>query len=53
MVCDGCNFYFSFWAVFGPFTPLKAQEIKTKKNEEKLPGDIIILQNYDQMMYIS
>ena len=36
MVCDGCNFYFSFWAVFGPFTPLKAQEIKTKKNEKKI-----------------
>ena len=31
MVCDGCNFYFSFRAIFGPFTPLKAQEIKIKK----------------------
>ena len=21
MVCDGCNCYFSFWAIFCPFTP--------------------------------
>ena len=21
-VCDGCNVYFSFWAIFCPFTPL-------------------------------
>ena len=24
MVCDGCNCYFSFWAVFCPFTPMTA-----------------------------
>ena len=22
MVCDGCNCYFSFWAIFCPFTPI-------------------------------
>ena len=35
--------YFSFWAIFCPFTSLTAQKIKIKKNE-KTPGDIIILQ---------
>ena len=33
MVRDGCN-YFSFWAVFCPFTLLTAQKIKLKKNEK-------------------
>ena len=46
MACDRCNCYFSFWAIFCPFT--KRQNFET-------PGDIIILQmctkNYDQMMY--
>ena len=30
MVCDRCN-YFSFSAIFWPFTPLTAQKIKIKK----------------------
>ena len=30
MVCDKCN-YFSFWAIFCPFTPLTAQTIKILK----------------------
>ena len=38
MVNDRCNSYFSFWAIFYPFT---AQKIKIKK--KKMPGDIIIL----------
>ena len=38
MVHDRCNCYFSFWAIFCPFTPLTAQKIK-----KKTPGDIIIL----------
>ena len=46
--------YFSFWAIFCPFTPITAQKSKLKKNE-KIPGDIIILhmctKNYDQMLY--
>ena len=29
-----CNCYFSFWAIFFPFTPLTAQKIKIKKNEK-------------------
>ena len=34
MVHDGCN-YFSFWAIFCPFTPLTAQEIKISKKQNK------------------
>ena len=51
MVHDGCNCYFSYWAIFCPFTPLTAQKIKTSKKLRKAPGDIIILhmctKNYD------
>ena len=50
-VCDGCNCYFSFWAIFSPFTLLPARKIKMKKT----PGAVIILhmctKNYDQMVY--
>ena len=34
MVRDGCN-YFSFWAIFCPFTPLTAQKIKILKKWKK------------------
>ena len=55
MVSDRCNCYFSFWAIFCPFTPLTTQKIKILKKWKKTPGDIIILhvctKNYDQMMY--
>ena len=34
MVCDRCNGYFYFWAIFCPFTALTAQEIKIKKNKK-------------------
>ena len=34
MVRDECN-YFSFWAIFCPFTPLTAQKIKIKKEKWK------------------
>ena len=54
MACDGCN-YFSFCAIFPPFTLLTTQKIKIKKKQKKTPGDIIILnkctKNHDQMMY--
>ena len=54
MVCDRCNCYFSFWAIFCTFTPLKAQKIKISE-KKNTPGNIIILQmctkNYDQMVY--
>ena len=33
MAHDGCN-YFSFWAIFCPFTLLTAQKIKIKKNKK-------------------
>ena len=35
MVCDGCNCYFSFWAILFPFTALTAQKIKISKNHKK------------------
>ena len=41
-----CNFYFSFWAIFCPFTPLTAQKIKISKKWKQNPGDIIILHKY-------
>ena len=34
MVCDGCNCYFSFWAIFCPFTTLIAQKIKISKKKK-------------------
>ena len=33
MAHDECN-YFSFWAIFCPFNPLKAQKIKIKKKKK-------------------
>ena len=53
MVCDGCN-YFSFWAIFCPFTTLTTRKIKMK-NKTK-PGDIILhkcTKNHDHMLYCS
>ena len=56
MACDRCNCYFSFWAIFCPFTPPCLINENFKKMK-KTPGDIIILhkctKNYDQMMYSS
>ena len=47
--------FFFIWAIFCPFTPLKAQKIKIKKKKKEMPGYIIILhmctKNYVQMMY--
>ena len=34
MVCDGCNCYFSFSAIFCSLTPLTAQKIKIKKKKK-------------------
>ena len=34
MVRNGCNCYFSFWAIFCPFPSLTAQKIKIKKNKK-------------------
>ena len=35
MAHDGCNCYFSFWAIFCPFTPLTAQKMKISKKWKK------------------
>ena len=35
MVCDRCNYYLSFWAIFCSFTPLKAWKIKILKKWKK------------------
>ena len=38
-VCDGCNCYFSFWAILFPFTLLTAQKKwKIQNNEKKAWG---------------
>ena len=34
MACNGFNYYFSFWAIFYPFTSLTAQKIKNEKKQE-------------------
>ena len=53
MVCDRCNRSFSFWAIFRPFIPLTAREMKIFDTR----GDIIILQqcakNHDDILYCS
>ena len=41
---DWCNCYFSFWAIFCPFTPLTTQKIKVLKKWKKNP---IILSFFD------
>ena len=57
MARNGCNCYFSFWAIFCLSTSLTAQKIKTKKKRKQTPGDIIILQqctkNHDHMLCCS
>ena len=35
MACDRCNCYFSFWAIFCPFTPITAQKMKISKKWKK------------------
>ena len=58
MVSDGCNCYFSFWAIFYPFTPPSppppTPPSNSPKNEnfkklKKLPGDIIISHVYQKL----
>ena len=57
MVRDGCNCYFSFWAIFLPFYPLTAQKNQNFIKMKRAPGDIIIFhmctKHYDQMTYSS
>ena len=35
MVHDGCNCYFSFWAIFCPFAPVTSKKMKISKNWNK------------------
>ena len=51
MVRDSCNYYFSFWLIISPFTPLTARKIKMKKKRKKTPGDIILLHKYTKNHY--
>ena len=60
MACDGCNCYFSFWAIFCPFNPPLPPSPNNPKNKnfkkrKKTPGDVIILnkwtKHYDHMVY--
>ena len=37
MACGRCNCYFSFWAVFCPFTPVTARKMKISKKWKKYP----------------
>ena len=58
MVCDGCNCYFSFWAIFCLFTPPPPNSPKNDnfKTMEKTAGDIILhkwTKNHDHMLYCS
>ena len=61
MAHNRCNWYFSFWTIFCPFTSQQLEKSKFKKNEKskkkKMPGYIIILQwctrNHDHMLYCS
>ena len=48
MAQDGCNCYFSFWAIFQPFSPLTAWKNENEKKnmkktkQKKTPGHIIL-----------
>ena len=33
MLCDRCNFCFSFWGIFSPFTALTTRKIKILKRD--------------------
>ena len=37
MACDRCDCYFSFWAIFCPFTPLTDWKIKFSKKWNNCP----------------
>ena len=56
MACDGCN-YFSFWAIFCPFTPVTAWKIKIKKKNEnnrwRYHHFTQCTRNHDHMLYCS
>ena len=41
MACDGCNCYFSFWAIFCPFTPLTVQKNQFFLKMKETPGNTV------------
>ena len=45
MAHDECKCYFSFWAIFSPFTPLTTQKMKIKKNKCKKLLEISLFYN--------
>ena len=50
MACDGCNCYFSLWAIFWPFTPLTPGKMKISKIWKKCLGIsslYMCITNYD------
>ena len=50
MACYRCDCYFSFWAIFCPFTPLTCPKNENFKKILKKPRDIILhmcTKNYD------
>ena len=56
MVCEGCNCYFSFWAIFLPFNPPNSPKNENLKIMKKTPEDIILhkcTKNHDHMLYCS
>ena len=58
LVRDRCNLYFSFWAIFCPFTSLTAWKMKFSKKWKKLLKIYIIIlnnctKNHDHMLYCS
>ena len=58
IVHEGCNCYFSFWAIFPLLPPNSPKNENLKKNEKrkKAPGGIILhkcTKNHDHMLYCS
>ena len=55
MACDECTCYFSFWAIFCPFSLQQPEKSKFQKKMKKIPRDIIILhwctKNHDHMLH--
>ena len=50
--CDGCNCYFSFWAIFSPFTLLTAQKIKISKKRKQHHKISLFYTNAPKIMII-
>ena len=55
MVRDGRNFYFSFWAMLFPFTPLTTTKMKSSKQSKKglAISYYTSIKNNDHMLYCS